>query len=240
MSEGQQNQANMVGEQEAQQVPTKATLWCLLGRRAAGVFPRGQAGADLIIPIFRRHPVEVSFMLVQVKNEDGANKDYPHSALSKLSPASVFKKTEGKHKLVDFSSLDVVRIYMSLRESNYTNPARSYLIDATGWSEEPDADSESYTLCLRGMCKEPTVDTQVKPSKHWWFLDHNSWELLKDLTESAWWDPMKAIKADLRSRKKYAKMMMTELPDAEVLDGARHTLELLPYDESGGDDVMRG
>ncbi|GMF22542.1 unnamed protein product [Phytophthora fragariaefolia] len=148
MSEGQQTQANMVGKQrlnvprklrrpkrrkkntfkrvedeqcdqfhewrkhwdewsvgfshfvELTEVPTKATLWCLLGRRAAGVFPRGQAGADLIIPIFRR--------------------------------------------------------------------------------------------------------------------------------------------ADLRSRKKYAKMMMTELPDAEVLDGARHTLELLPYDEAGGDDAMRG
>ncbi|GMF57213.1 unnamed protein product [Phytophthora fragariaefolia] len=179
-------------------------------------------------------------MLVQVKNEDGANKDYPHSALSKLSPASVFKKKEGKHELVDFSSLDVVRIYMSLRESNYNKPARSYLIDATGLSEEPDADNESYTLCLRGICKEPKFGSQMKPSKHWRFLDHNIWEQLKDLAESAWWDPMKAITADLRSRKKYAEEMMQELPDAEVLDGARHTLELLPYDEAGGDDAMRG
>ncbi|GMG14556.1 unnamed protein product [Phytophthora fragariaefolia] len=225
---------------ELTEVPTKATLWCLLGRRAAGVFPRDHAGADLLIPIFRRDPVKVSFMLVQVRNEDGTDKEYPHSALSKLSPASVFKKTEGKHELVDFSSLDVVRIYMSLRESNYTNPARSYLIDATGWSEEPDADNESYTLCLCGMCKEPTVDAQVKPSKHWRFLDHNIWEQLKDLAESAWWDPMKVIKTDLRSRKEYATMMMKELPDGEVLDGARHTLELLPFDEAGGDDAVRG
>ncbi|KAE9064617.1 hypothetical protein PF010_g28537, partial [Phytophthora fragariae] len=185
---------------ELTEVPTKATLWCLLCRRAAGVFPRGQEDADLIIPIFRRDPAKVSFMLVQVSNEDGANKDYPHCALSQLSPASVFKNEEEKRELVDFSSLDVVRIYISLRESTYNNPARSYLIDATGMSEEPDAEKDSYTLCLRGICQDPKLNAQVKPSEHWRFLGHNIWEQLKDLAESAWWDPMKAIKDDLRFR----------------------------------------
>ncbi|KAE9005511.1 hypothetical protein PR003_g17166 [Phytophthora rubi] len=225
---------------ELTEVPTKATLWCLLGRRAAGVFPRGQAGADLIIPIFRRDPDEVSFMLVQVKNEDGANKDYPHSALGKLSPANVFKKQREKHELVDFSSLDVVRIYISLRESNRNKPARSYLIDATGMSEEPDANRDSYTLCLRGICKDPSSNSQVKPSEHWRFLDHEIWEQLKDLAESAWWDPMKAIKDDLRFRKKNAKVMMKELPDVEVLGAAKHTLELLRYEKDADDGAMRG
>ncbi|KAE9063985.1 hypothetical protein PF001_g30797, partial [Phytophthora fragariae] len=220
---------------ELTEVPTKATLWCLLCRRAAGVFPRGQEDADLIIPIFRRDPAKVSFMLVQVSNEDGANKDYPHCALSQLSPASVFKNEEEKRELVDFSSLDVVRIYISLRESTYNNPARSYLIDATGMSEEPDAEKDSYTLCLRGICQDPKLNAQVKPSEHWRFLGHNIWEQLKDLAESAWWDPMKAIKDDLRFREKYANAMTKELPDAEVLNGAKHTLELLPDEKDAVD-----
>ncbi|KAI9999199.1 hypothetical protein PInf_004019 [Phytophthora infestans] len=43
-------------------VPTKATLWFLLGRRAAGVFPRNQKAADLIIPIFS-YPSNMTPML---------------------------------------------------------------------------------------------------------------------------------------------------------------------------------
>ncbi|KAL3663873.1 hypothetical protein V7S43_011285 [Phytophthora oleae] len=64
--------------------PDEDTLWYLLGRRAAGVFPRGQHGADLLIPMVKRKSDsesdsreesdeeatedEISLMLVQVGN----------------------------------------------------------------------------------------------------------------------------------------------------------------------------
>ncbi|EGZ26490.1 hypothetical protein PHYSODRAFT_320426 [Phytophthora sojae] len=34
--------------------PNEDTLWFLLGRRAAGIFPRNQSGADLLIPMFKK------------------------------------------------------------------------------------------------------------------------------------------------------------------------------------------
>jgi hypothetical protein len=68
----------------------KSTLWFLLGRRAADVFPRNQKGADLIIPIFHKSSNEVSFILVQVENKVSADSEFPQSVLGKLTPARVF------------------------------------------------------------------------------------------------------------------------------------------------------
>lgn len=45
---------------ELTHVPTKAALWSMLARRAAGVLPRGHTGADLIIPIVHRFPTTQS------------------------------------------------------------------------------------------------------------------------------------------------------------------------------------
>lgn len=66
-------------------VPTKATLWVLLGSRAAGVFPRNQKAADLIIPLFCKTASEVSFILIQAENKSSADPGFPQSALGKLA-----------------------------------------------------------------------------------------------------------------------------------------------------------
>ncbi|ETI47517.1 hypothetical protein L914_08010 [Phytophthora nicotianae] len=42
----------------------------------------------------------------------------------------------------------MIRIYMSLRETSSNYPAQSYL---TG----NDGSKDSYSLCLRGMCRSP-------------------------------------------------------------------------------------
>ncbi|KAG6958107.1 hypothetical protein JG688_00010648 [Phytophthora aleatoria] len=70
-------------------MPTKETLWFLLGRQAAGVFPRELEDADLIIPIFCKNTDEVSFILVKASNEDSNDWGFPQSALERLTPASV-------------------------------------------------------------------------------------------------------------------------------------------------------
>ncbi|KAG6962603.1 hypothetical protein JG688_00008513 [Phytophthora aleatoria] len=71
--------------------PTKSTLWFLLGRRTARVFPRNQKEADLIIPIFCRSTSEVSFIVVQVKNKGEGDENDLQSALGQLTPANLFK-----------------------------------------------------------------------------------------------------------------------------------------------------
>ncbi|ETK76779.1 hypothetical protein L915_16880 [Phytophthora nicotianae] len=48
-----------------------ATLWFLLGRRAAGVFPRDQDEADFMIPIFCKSTAEVSFVIVKATETTG-------------------------------------------------------------------------------------------------------------------------------------------------------------------------
>ncbi|ETP06374.1 hypothetical protein F441_17232 [Phytophthora nicotianae CJ01A1] len=61
-----------------------ATLWFLLGRRAAGVFPRDQDEADFMIPIFCKSTAE--------------------SALERLTPGCVFQEDgeeNGKHELTE-------------------------------------------------------------------------------------------------------------------------------------------
>ncbi|KAI9999192.1 hypothetical protein PInf_004011 [Phytophthora infestans] len=142
-------------------VPTKATLWFLLGRRAAGVFPRNQKAADLLIPIFS-YPsnidsdARISFILIQVKNKSGVDRMYPKPALNNLTPANLFQKNEinrDTHELSKFPARDIIRIFMSLRESNRDKPAQSYLVDTEGTQG-------SYSLCLRGICRRPSKRSQ--------------------------------------------------------------------------------
>jgi len=210
---------------ELAQVPTKETLWCMLGRRAAGVFPRGQTGADLIIPVFRRDPgADVSYMLVQVKNVDGQDNAFPHSALSHMEPSRVFASKGEPSDLLDFWSTDIIRVFMALRQSN-AHGAQSYFIDNTG-----KGDDGAYTLCLRGMCKKPKVETQSEPHEYWPFLGGGIWQALEELAEVAWWDPMTVVKKGLTDRKKHAREIAKDLPDEDVEEAAKQTLEIMVYD----------
>ncbi|EEY59658.1 uncharacterized protein PITG_12241 [Phytophthora infestans T30-4] len=139
-----------VGEVVARIILLLAMDATSMGRRAAGVFPRNQKAADLIIPIFS-YPsnmdsdARISFILIQVKNKSGADRMYPQSALNNLTPANLFQKNEinrDTHELSKFPARDIIRIFMSLRESNRDKPAQSYLVDTEGTQG-------SYSLCLR-------------------------------------------------------------------------------------------
>ncbi|GMF23849.1 unnamed protein product [Phytophthora lilii] len=92
------------------------TLWYLLGRRAAGIFPRNQNGADLLIPIFWRTPRVavaddsemktnskegmteeiVSLMLVKVETRSTNEFEMAKSVLSQLCSRFVFGEQDNK------------------------------------------------------------------------------------------------------------------------------------------------
>ncbi|ETO60191.1 hypothetical protein F444_21580, partial [Phytophthora nicotianae P1976] len=76
--------------------PTESVLWKMLDRRAAGIFPRTQKGADLIIPMFCND--EVSFILIKVTNRVEEN-ERPESLLQKLSPLHLFKEGNPLRKI---------------------------------------------------------------------------------------------------------------------------------------------
>ncbi|KAH7492663.1 uncharacterized protein KRP23_1564 [Phytophthora ramorum] len=91
--------------------PNEDTVWYLLGHRAAGLFPRNQKGAGLLIPIFRKEKVlvgltvewktEASVILVQVKNRYPSDNEFSKSAANQLCPSFVFGKKKKREKKED-------------------------------------------------------------------------------------------------------------------------------------------
>jgi len=195
--------------------PTEQTLWFLLGRRAAGVFPRNQK-ADLIIPIVNKDPDDtgerLSFILVQVKNKSNADTEFPYSATRKFTPAHLLKAgtaASTAHELSQFTPREIVRIFLSLRESNQTSPAQSYLVD------HDDATTTSYALCLRGTCRPPVRGS--KPALAYWpfLLTPKLSEVLAEIADSAYWDSLQRISANLTQRVP-RDVCEAEMPKREV------------------------
>ncbi|RLN92233.1 hypothetical protein BBJ28_00003250 [Nothophytophthora sp. Chile5] len=88
--------------------PSEKVLWAMLARRAACALPRNFKGIDLLIPIFK--DATVSMILIQVKNREDGDSDYPESAVLHTRPGHVFRGD-----LKETADEDVVRVYMSLR-----------------------------------------------------------------------------------------------------------------------------
>ena len=214
-------------------VPTFATLWFLLGRRAAGVLPRGHKGADLIIPIYCPATKKASFILVQVKNKGAADANFPQSALGMLSPDSVFTNDSREGELAAVKPRDMIRIFMSLRESSANKSAQSYLIE-----HSTPVHTESYSLVLRGMCHvapSRAADELQKKVDDWPFLQSTKLaERLVDLADAGWWDPMEKVDADLLRRRKEPNKIAFELdmPEGELKEGVHCTLGLVPYNRA--------
>ncbi|EGZ23100.1 hypothetical protein PHYSODRAFT_481197 [Phytophthora sojae] len=187
---------------ELMEVPTEVTLWFLLGRRAAGVFPRNHKRADLIIPILRKNTGE-------------------------LTPSNVFdveEENQIKNELSEYSTFKVIRISMGLRECSANLPPQSYLID----NDKATASDRgnSYLLSLQGICGLETSLT------HWpLLLSEKISDQLAHLADSRWWDPWARVQADLarRGKESTAGAMKVELPDDELVEGAACPLRIIPY-----------
>lgn len=144
-----------------------------------------------------------------------------------MTPSKVFENPITKKKLsdlYDFSSNDVIRVLIALRQSNLHGGAQTYFIDGTSMD-----DSDSYALCLRGICKETVRGKQRAPHEYWSFLADGISRWLQELVDSAWWDLTKMIDADLQDRRKNAKEIAYEMPDDAVKSAAKHRLELIEY-----------
>ncbi|CAH0480523.1 unnamed protein product [Peronospora belbahrii] len=127
--------------------PTVETLWYLLGRRAAGIFPRNQKGADLLIPIFWKKndsdaasksetksddeaDAKVSLILIQVNNHAPHDREFSKSVTTKLCPSFVFGQTirktrksvkDSDNSLSKISVRDVICIHMCVQDEDNTH-----------------------------------------------------------------------------------------------------------------------
>jgi hypothetical protein len=213
--------------------PTKETLRFLLGRRAAGMFPRNHQGVDLLIPIFREPDTaggerKTSMILVQAKNRD-RDSEFPHSATSNMSPSFVFN--EGT-LLGQKTCTDMIRIYMKLREERAgqffccgkteTKGISSAAVGSGGEDEEmkgaaeigsenpspvdsrPTKQEHVFTLCLHSL------DAEIYP-----FIDETVLSKLADLA-SLRWSPTTLVEHGRRLRAEMGGLVAntkTRLPD---------------------------
>ncbi|RLN92996.1 hypothetical protein BBJ28_00021906 [Nothophytophthora sp. Chile5] len=207
--------------------PTEEMLWYLLGRRAAGMFPRSQKGADLVIPMYRES--EVSMILIQVKNVAKRDSKFPQSARVMLHPSSVFS---AENPLQAKSPREVIRVYMSLREPVPENhPARFFLAEVEAASQ-PSKDA--FTLCVHsvgpwnlmaGTVAHPVISETVAKK-------------LADLASSLW-DPLWLVNSDLRDRQGnnvHELRLSTVMPGAKLVEAASQVLKCAPGYNRRGDE----
>ncbi|KAG1692482.1 hypothetical protein DVH05_025234 [Phytophthora capsici] len=190
---------------DLQEEPTEDVLWKLLDRRAAGTFPRGQKGADLLLPIFRpkcdSYPEgKVSFIVVQVKNRVDQDDKLPDSALRKLSCSYVFKEANTLSKLKNH---EVIRLYVSLREvldeDHFAQSIEMKEIRMPRAQKKPKSTSDfDGALCVRGVLAPGMND-------RWPFLSKGVAEKLSKIASTAWWDGEVQVKCDLKSRDDHEK-----------------------------------
>jgi len=138
---------------ELTHMPSKTTLWFLLGRRAAGVLPVNQAGEDLalpvlVLPICRDH--DVSFIQVHVTNVLDTDGKFFESVRTTLD-ASMNGLMTPSH--------GPIRLFMSLRTSSTVEPAQGVVF--ANRVNADDLDPPTIALVVRGMC-EPSKQPRAK------------------------------------------------------------------------------
>lgn len=142
-------------------------MWAILARRAAGIFPRGQKGADLVISILvnptgtpedaaklrasstadGEATASISMMLIQVKNRDDTDSAFPVSAIKGTRPVNVFKDGTPYHS---WQPDKVLRMHFSLRGAAAS--ARFYVRDDHTGIDAPTR-PHSYVLCIQNLCE---------------------------------------------------------------------------------------
>jgi hypothetical protein len=203
--------------------PNEETLWFLLARRAAGVFPRDgeSGGADLVIPMFCGS--KASMMLVRVEDVES---EYLESVTESMYPSVVFG--EG-NPLSLMSPRDIIRVFVSLREpvpSGHRD--RCVLTDAADAADDTGPLSPAKKKTKTKIMSKPTGASTDDDMFTLWIRSVGPWELedgwmsrdsqkredepvireivseavateLADLVSSRW-DIMGEIDSDLRNR----------------------------------------
>ncbi|EGZ26706.1 hypothetical protein PHYSODRAFT_473621 [Phytophthora sojae] len=230
--------------------PNEDTLWFLLGRQAAGIFPRNQYGADLLIPMFKKRSnsrPEVLMMLIQVKNRSPVDGGFSRAATEKLCPWFVFGKNSdgnssaGKstgeiggdpNPLSSTDVRDTIRIYMNVRgrKSDGKFIYATTMKDNLKPKKKGNASEEEpvFTICLR------LLNRVTYP-----FLSDGVASILSNMVESQY-DPLGLVEGDLDYRDEdekrnknvssYAKLSLTATRD-KLLQNARKALAYAPGDK---------
>ncbi|KAF1788325.1 hypothetical protein GQ600_12090 [Phytophthora cactorum] len=147
--------------------PTEATLWKMLDRRAAGIFPRNRKGADLIIPMFCSK--EVSFILIKVKNRVEASDKFPDSVLQKLSPSHVFTEANSLHRS---DNVKMIKLFISLHDAHEacTTSAQCIVVPSkiATRNHEKELPETDYLLCIRGLFALNSVADNIAETPERW------------------------------------------------------------------------
>ncbi|KAI9994712.1 hypothetical protein PInf_011543 [Phytophthora infestans] len=212
--------------------PTEDTLWYLLGRRAAGILPRNQLEADLMIPVFWNKDGEkerVSFMLIQVKSHIPKDDGFSQAASKKLSPWFVFesphskgekpkegpalkkpavkpapkKRTVNEYPLSETPVSDVIRICMNLSKEETSGPES--LNDSFPFISSTSLTKDSSTPEARGEDTDVyTLCFRSLGCETYPFLKEDVAQCLASIVASPW-DPMALVDGDLKRRGKGTK-----------------------------------
>ncbi|KAG1706395.1 hypothetical protein DVH05_001542 [Phytophthora capsici] len=152
--------------------PNEDTLWYLLGRRAAGILPRNQDGAELIIPIFKKclkcrsnvaadeKTQEVSLVLIQVKNRSSNDREVSTEGLT----------------LTQKAVCDVIRINIGvLGEQEGKRRVRFIYATPLDGSVKSNEDGSVFTLSFQSICNEAYPFL----ARRWLKYLHVSWRVRK-------------------------------------------------------------
>ncbi|KAI9994745.1 hypothetical protein PInf_011576 [Phytophthora infestans] len=213
---------------QLQAEPNEDTLWYLLGRRAAGIFPRNQLGADLMIPVFWNKDGEkerVSFMLIQVKSRFPKDDGFSQAASKKLSPGFVSesphpkgkkpkegpapkkpvvkpalqKRTVNENPLSETPVSDVIRICMNLSKEETSGPES--LNDSFRFISSTSLTKDSSTPEARGEDTDVyTLCFRSLGCETYPFLKEDVAQCLASIVASQW-DPMALVDGDLERRR---------------------------------------
>ncbi|KAI9994742.1 hypothetical protein PInf_011573 [Phytophthora infestans] len=213
---------------QLQAEPNEDTLWYLLGRRAAGIFPRNQLGADLMIPVFWNKDGEkerVSFMLIQVKSRFPKDDGFSQAASKKLSPGFVSesphpkgkkpkegpaakkpvvkpalqKRTVNENPLSETPVSDVIRICMNLSKEETSGPES--LNDSFRFISSTSLTKDSSTPEARGEDTDVyTLCFRSLGCETYHFLKEDVAQCLASIVASQW-DPMALVDGDLERRR---------------------------------------
>ncbi|KAG2785978.1 hypothetical protein PC129_g16866 [Phytophthora cactorum] len=213
--------------------PDEDTLWYLLGRRVAGIFPRDKDGANLLIPMFKKSSKEgvadgkkIAVMLVQVNNRS-------RKAEEKLTPWFVFggKDEEGSdvNPLSKMDVHDIIRISMSIhgeKENCYkfidaSSNAGNLVAEPDGNAMVSEDKGPVFTICFGSVCCESWMQKLLR-----------DWRVL-------WrpWNPVALVDGDLGRRgedeadlnQAYCKSLLAKaMPTDDLMEDALKGLAQTP------------
>ncbi|KAG2944375.1 hypothetical protein PC117_g9064 [Phytophthora cactorum] len=198
--------------------PNEDTLWYLLGRRAAGTFPRDQREVDLLIPMFWKRSIngsemetdektkeigdKESMILIRVKNRYPKDSDF---SMSKLRPRVIFEDEATSDTNSDANPLskrannEIIRVYMNLQEVRQRSEQGNDFFNFIHCISFKDESSPTMDSGPNASGEASKMEYSTYP-----FLDEDVAKCLASIVESEW-NPQALLDGDLEYRRSLEK-----------------------------------